>query len=124
PAAHSAAGAIHGRQRSLCRAKRARLLPLATQVWKTLSVILIDDCKITSGRFLRGHNSLLPFVAYLMGNPTPGPGEKRRMVTGIYITLITGIFSSAEARMGSFARNHCKGATTQLRSVADRALVT
>ncbi len=88
------------------------LLPLATQAWKTLGVILMDDCKITSGRFLRGHNSLLPFVAYLIENPAPGPGEKRRRVTGIYIALMTGIFSSAEARMGSFARNYCKGITT------------
>jgi len=93
-------------------ARMDELLPVATEAWKTLGVILLDDCEITSGRFLRGHNSLLPFVAYLVENPAPGPGEKRRMVAGIYIALMTGIFSSAEARMGSFARNHCKGATT------------
>lgn len=100
-----------GQLRTLA-ARMDELLPAATKAWMTLSVILTDDCKITSGRFLRGHNSLLPFVAYLMENPAPGPGEKRRMVVGIYIALMTGIFSSAEARMGSFARNHCKSATT------------
>ena len=84
------------------------LLPIATQAWKTLEIILMDNCRINSGRFLRGHNSLLPFVAYLMEHPAPGPGERRRMVAGIYIALMTGIFSSAEAKMGAFARNKCR----------------
>lgn len=86
-----------------------KLLPIATEAWKTLEVILMDGCRINSGRFLRGHNSLLPFVTYLMEHPAPGPGERRRMVAGIYIALMTGIFSSAEARMGAFARNKCRG---------------
>ncbi len=85
------------------------LVPIAREAWKTLEVILMDGCRINSGRFLRGHNSLLPFVTYLMEHPAPGPGERRRMVVGIYIVLMTGIFSSAEARMGSFARNKCRG---------------
>lgn len=88
------------------------LLPLATEAWRTLGIILIDDCKITSGRYLRSHNSLLPFIAFLMENPGPSPGERRRIVAGVYIALMTGIFSSAEARMGSFAKKHCKGVTT------------
>lgn len=37
------------------------------EAWKTLSCILTDDCKIYSERFLRGgHNSLLPFVVYIL----------------------------------------------------------
>lgn len=89
------------------------LLPAARDAWKALTVILIDDCKISTERFFRGgHNSLLPFVVYLVNNPQPSDTEKRRLVTGIYIALMSGIFAGAEARMGGFARNECsrKGA--------------
>lgn len=96
-------------QLKLLAAGMDKFLPIATEAWKTLEVILIDGCKINSGRFLRGHNSLLPFVAYLMEHPAPGPGERRRMVAGVYIALMTGFFSSAEARMGAFARSKCRG---------------
>lgn len=84
------------------------LLPAARDAWKTLAVILLDDCKISTERFFRGgHNSLLPFVVYLANNPRPSDAEKRRLVASIYIAFMSGIFAGAEARMGGFARNEC-----------------
>jgi hypothetical protein len=80
----------------------------------------MDDCKITSERFFRGgHNSLLPFVFYLVLNPTPSPAEKRRIVVALYIALMSGVFAGAEARMGAFARNQCvKGKPFPLEKLA------
>ena len=84
-------------------------LPAMKDAWRALTTILVDDCKITSERFFRGgHNSLLPFVYYLFLNPHPHPAEKRRIVTGIYAALMSGVFAGAEARMGSFTRKECK----------------
>ncbi|MBX3465452.1 MAG: DUF262 domain-containing protein [Planctomycetes bacterium] len=84
------------------------LLPAAQTAWKQLLVILTDDCKITSERLFRGgHNTLLPFVHWLSTNPNPGPAAKRRLVAGIYIAVMSGIFAGAEARMGGFARKDC-----------------
>jgi hypothetical protein len=75
------------------------------EAWKMLGVILHDDCKIYSERFFRGgHNALLPFVTYLALNPKPTPQQKKDIVTGIYIAVMSGVFASAEARMGKFAR--------------------
>lgn len=88
--------------------KLPALLPATRDAWKTLTVILTDDCKISTERFFRGgHNSLLPFVVYLVQNPGLGDTEKRCLATGIYIALMSGIFAGAEARMGVFARNEC-----------------
>jgi hypothetical protein len=85
-----------------------QLLPTVKRAWKSLTLLLMDECKITSERFFRGgHNSLLPFVHYFFSNPTPGPAEKRRLVVAVYATLMSGVFAGAEARMGSFARNEC-----------------
>lgn len=76
--------------------------------WKSLTLLLMDECKITSERFFGGgHNSLLPFVYYFALNPTPSPGEKRRLVLAVYAALMSGVFAGAEARMGAFARNEC-----------------
>ncbi|CAB3796934.1 hypothetical protein LMG28614_04475 [Paraburkholderia ultramafica] len=84
------------------------LLPAVQQAWKSLTLLLMDDCKITSERFFRGgHNSLLPFVQYFALNPNPNPAEKRRLVVAVYVALMTGIFTGAEARMGTFARKQC-----------------
>jgi hypothetical protein len=81
------------------------LLPVK-RAWESLTALLMDVCKITSERFLRGgHNSLLPFVVYLVRNPAPGDAEKRRIAAGIYIALMSGVFASAEARMGTFSRD-------------------
>jgi hypothetical protein len=78
--------------------------------WKILLVILKDKCKIYSERFLRGgHNSLLPFVIYIYKNPVLSDSEKKKIAFAIYITLISGIFGSAESRMNSFTRRQIKG---------------
>ncbi|WP_437735452.1 DUF262 domain-containing protein [Sorangium sp. So ce1335] len=85
-----------------------QLLPDVQRAWKSLTLLLMDDCKITSERFFRGgHNSLLPFVLYFIVNPTPSPAEKRRLVAAVYVALMSGIFAGAEARMGAFARKEC-----------------
>lgn len=81
-------------------------LPAVKQAWMMLSTILTDDCKIYSERYFRGgHNSLLPFVVFLVCNPSPSQQEKKRIVAGIYIALMSGVFASAEARMATYARN-------------------
>jgi hypothetical protein len=89
-------------------AKLPQYLPDVRDAWKALTILLVDDCKITSERFFRGgHNSLLPFVLYLFMNPHPKPAEKRRLVVAVYVALMSGIFAGAEARMGAFARKEC-----------------
>lgn len=88
--------------------KLPKVLPELQTAWQALTALLMDECKITSERFFRGgHNSLLPFVCYLAINPTPGPAEKRRIAAAIYIALMSGVFASAEARMGGFTRREC-----------------
>jgi hypothetical protein len=88
--------------------------------WKSLTLLLMDNCKITSERFFRGgHNSLLPFVSYLVENPTPSDTEKRRLVVAVYLALMSGVFAGAEARMGAFARKECvKGKPFPLEKLA------
>lgn len=84
------------------------LLPPVVTAWKSLTALLMDECKITSERLFRGgRNSLLPFVLYFINNPSPGPAERRRIATAVYMALMSGVFASAEARMGSFARKEC-----------------
>jgi len=74
--------------------------------WQLLGLILLDDCKISSERFFRGgHNALLPFVLFLSRHPVLPLADRRKIVLGIYIALMSGIFGGAEARMGAFARN-------------------
>jgi hypothetical protein len=85
-----------------------QLLPAVQAAWKSLTLLLMDDSKITSERFFRGgHNSLLPFVLYFVANPTPSPGEKRRLAVAVYVALMSGVFAGAEARMGAFTRKEC-----------------
>lgn len=75
------------------------------RAWQLLGCILQDDCKITSERFFRGgHNSLLPFVLFLSKNKSIPNEERRKIVLGIYVAIMSGIFSGAEARMGGFSR--------------------
>jgi hypothetical protein len=89
-------------------AELPQYLPGVRDAWKSLTILLIDECKITSERFFRGgHNSLLPFVLYLFMNPHPKPAERRRLVIALYVALMSGIFAGAEARMGAFARKEC-----------------
>jgi hypothetical protein len=96
------------------------MLPSVQAAWKSLTLLLMDECKITSERFFRGgHNSLLPFVLYFVANPTPGPAEKRRLVVAVYAALMSGVFAGAEARMGAFARKECvKGGPFPLEKLA------
>jgi len=97
-----------------------KLLPSVQAAWQSLTLLLMDQCKITSERFFRGgHNSLLPFVLYFVANPTPGPAEKRRLVVAVYAVLMSGVFAGAEARMGAFARKECvKGTPFALEKLA------
>lgn len=81
-------------------------MPAVKTAWDRLGLILVDDCKIYSERFFRGgHNALLPFVLYLSKVQNLTNENKRRIVIGIYLSIMSGIFSGAEARMGAFARN-------------------
>ncbi|RLI48168.1 MAG: hypothetical protein DRP09_21685 [Candidatus Thorarchaeota archaeon] len=80
-------------------------MPQVRSAWERLGCILTDDCKIHSERFFRGgHRSLLPFVLYLSRNSSISNENKRKLVIGIYLSVMSGIFSGAEARMGGFAR--------------------
>lgn len=80
--------------------------------WQQLGCVLMDDCKISSERFFRGgHNALLPFVLYLARHPGISQSERRKVVLGIYVALMSGIFGGAEARMGSFTRKVVADAT-------------
>ena len=71
-----------------------------------LGCILADDCRIHSERFFRGgHNALLPFVMFLSKHVQPSGEDRRGIIQGIYLAIMSGVFSGAEARMGAFARN-------------------
>ncbi len=75
------------------------------KAWKLLGVILTDNCKIYSERFFKGgHRSLLPFVLYLSNNTTLTNENRRKIIISIYLSVMSGIFAGAEARMGSFSR--------------------
>ena len=88
-------------------------IPTMKRAWQMLGVILQDDCKIHSERFFRGgHNSLLPFVLFLSQHEQLSNGDKRKIVLGIYLAIMSGVFSGAEARMGSFAKNKGSAASS------------
>lgn len=88
-------------------------IPGIKRAWQLLGVILQDDCRIHSERFFRGgHNALLPFVLFLATHEQLSNTDKRNIVIGIYLAIMSGVFSGAEARMGSFARNKVAGAST------------
>jgi hypothetical protein len=76
------------------------------RAWELLGCVLMDNCRISSERFFRGgHNALLPFVLFLSQRDTLTPDDRKKIVIGVYLALMSGIFGSAEARMGAFARN-------------------
>jgi hypothetical protein len=80
-------------------------LPAIKKAWQLLTAFLTDECRIGSERFFRGgHNSLLPFVMWFFKNPTPTPSQKRALRAAVYITIMSGVFAGAEARMGNFTR--------------------
>ena len=81
-------------------------IPAVKKAWELLGCILMDDCRIYSERFFRGgHNALLPFVLYLSKHDGITGDDRRKVVIGIYLSIMSGVFSGAEARMGAFAKN-------------------
>ncbi|MGO8822359.1 MAG: DUF262 domain-containing protein [Desulfomonilaceae bacterium] len=81
-------------------------IPEVKRAWELLGCILMDNCHIYSERFFRGgHNALLPFVLFVSNRETVTFDDRRKIVIGVYLSIMSGIFSSAEARMGAFARN-------------------
>lgn len=81
-------------------------ISVAKRAWELLGLILTDNCRIYSERFFRGgHNALLPFVLFLSKQETMTNDDRRKIVIGIYLSIMSGIFSGAEARMGAFSKN-------------------
>lgn len=81
-------------------------IPAVKKAWELLGRLLMDDCRIYSERFFRGgHNALLPFVLYLSNRDGITGDDRRKIVVGIYLSIMSGVFSGAEARMGAFAKN-------------------
>jgi hypothetical protein len=81
-------------------------IPTVKKAWQMFGIILTDSCKIHSERFFRGgHNALLPFVIFLSEHPQLSNEDRRKIVIGIYMAIMSGVFSGAEARMGAFTRN-------------------
>ena len=86
-------------------------LPKLEKAWVKLGVLLRQNCRIHSPRFLRGGtNALLPFAVWLSEHPKISQSEENRIVTALHIALMSGVFGGAEARMGSFTRKECRGA--------------
>ena len=48
---------------------------------------------------------MLPFVLYLSKRGGITGDDLRKIVIGIYLSIMSGVFSGAEARMGAFAKN-------------------
>lgn len=97
------------------------VLPTAREAWKLLAVILTDDCKIYSERFFRGgHNALLPFAVWLCRNPKPTPGQRNALRIGIHVAIMSGVFASAEARMGRFVRDQVSEGDFPLKPLGNR----
>ena len=87
-------------------------LPKVENAWMKLGVLLQHNCRIRSPRFFgQATNALLPFVVWLADRPKVSQSEENTLVTGLYIALMSRIFGSAEARMGVFTRNECRGAS-------------
>jgi hypothetical protein len=85
-------------------------IPAIKNAWQMLGCILLDDCRIHSERFFRGgHNALLPFVFFLSKQRQISNSDKRKIVIGAYLSIMSGVFSGAEARMGAFAKNKVAG---------------
>ncbi len=81
-------------------------IPAVKRAWELLGIILTDNCRIHSERFFRGgHNALLPFVLFLSQRDTITHDDRRKVVIGVYLCIMSGVFSGAEARMGAFAKN-------------------
>jgi hypothetical protein len=98
------------KQVELLATKLPVYIPAIKRAWQLLGCILMDDCKIYSERFFRGgHNALLPFVLYLSQHDSLTLADRRKIVIGVYLSIMSGVFSGAEARMGAFSRNKIAG---------------
>jgi hypothetical protein len=87
-------------------------IPAIQRAWGQLGCILMDNCKIYSERFFRGgHNALLPFVFFLSKHEHLSNDDRRKIVIGIYLSIMSGIFSGAETRMGAFVKNKLANAS-------------
>lgn len=106
--------------------KLKEAMELVRKGWKALRVILLDDCKVRTPRFFRqASNALLPFAVYLANNSDLARTERHRVVTGLHITLMAGVFGSAEARTGSISRTHCRSTGVfSLEKLAESVSVT
>jgi hypothetical protein len=88
-------------------------VPAVRTAWETLGCILLDGCRIHSERFFRGgHNALLPFVAFLSEHAQIANEDRNKLVIGIYVAIMSGVFAGAEARMGGFTRSKVLGASS------------
>jgi hypothetical protein len=88
-------------------------IPAIRRAWELLGCILLDNCKIYSERFFRGgHNAFLPFVLFLSQHEHLSNDDRRKIVIGVYLSIMSGIFSGAEARMGAFAKNKIANASS------------
>lgn len=86
-------------------------IPAIKRAWELLGCILMDNCRIYSERFFRGgHNALLPFVLFLSERESVTHDDRRKIVIGVYLSIMSGIFSGAEARMGAFAKKEVANA--------------
>jgi hypothetical protein len=93
--------------------KLPQYIPAIKKAWQLLGCILMDDCRIYSERFFRGgHNALLPFVLFLSKQSSLSSEDRRKVVIGIYLSIMSGVFSGAEARMGAFSRNKIANSTS------------
>jgi len=88
-------------------------VPAIEKAWMKLGVLLRQNCRIHSPRFFRqATGALLPFVVWLSEHPKVTQAEENELTAALHLALMSGVFSGAEARMGSFTRTHCRGATS------------
>lgn len=86
-------------------------VPNVERGWMQLATMLKQDCRILSPRFFRqATNALLPFAVYLTNNIGLSPAGRKKVVTGVYLALMSTIFGGAEARTGRFSRDLCREA--------------
>ena len=94
------------KQVELLATKLPVYIPSIKKAWQLLGCILMDDCKIYCERFFRGgHNALLPFVLFLSKHDSLSAADRRKVVIGVYLSIMSGVFAGAEARMGAFSKN-------------------
>ena len=86
--------------------KRIRAhIPIVTEGWLRLTQILTDKCSIMSGGiFSNNYMPLLPFVVFLARRKSMDDRESQRLAGSIYVALMSGVFSRAEARMSNFSK--------------------